>query len=148
MKKLIIKISLILFLSVIAGCASGPKMHEVKSTFPEIGEDQGRIYFYRKSVFFGDAVQPEVYLNGEKIGRSIPDGFFFLDRPPGDYEVSTTTEVERDLSFQLHQGEEKYVRFNISVGVVAGRVLPVLIDRTQAIEELENLHYIEPVENQ
>ena len=133
-------------LFVLAGCATGPKMQEIKSSIPAISEGTGRIYFYRKAVFFGDGLQPTIYLNGEKVGKAVPKGFFYVDRPAGDYEVSTSTEVKRQVSFQLNPGEEKYVRFNIALGVVVGRVLPVLIGKEQALVELENTRLIEPSE--
>lgn len=135
-------LSIFIFALVIASCATGPTHKEIVSNIPSISGDNGRIYFYRKSVFFGDGLRPPIFLNGEKVGEPIPDGFFFLDRAPGDYEVTTSTEVERKLSFELVEGEEKFVRFSITMGVIVGHVYPELVDKAEALKELEGMHYI------
>jgi hypothetical protein len=66
---------------LIAGCASGPKYTEVMSTIPSLTPPQGRIYFYRPSAL-GAAVQPDIKLNGQKVGTAKPHGFYFVDRGP------------------------------------------------------------------
>lgn len=47
----------------------------------------GRIYVYRTAAF-GAAVQPKVRLNEEVIGKAVPKGFFYVDRPIGEYTLS------------------------------------------------------------
>src|SRR5262249_52884699 len=66
----------------LGACASGPKFTEIESTFPPLDPSQGRIFIYRTAIL-GAAVQPSVKLNGEVVGAAVPDGFFFVDRPPG-----------------------------------------------------------------
>jgi uncharacterized protein DUF2846 len=74
---------------IVAGCATGgQKFKEMSSEMAAPPAGMGRIYFYRTSVF-GAAVQPEVKLNGEVVGKAVPQGFFYADRPPGDYTVTT-----------------------------------------------------------
>ena len=101
---------------LLSACASGPKYEEVHATFPDIAAGNGRIFFYREAVFFGDAVQPEVKLNGQIVGLAQPDGFFFADRPAGDFEVLTSTEVDGRLRFTLDEGETRYVKLTIQMG--------------------------------
>jgi hypothetical protein len=127
---------------LLSGCASGPKMSEIKASIRPIPQDNGRIFFYRKSVLVGDVLKPKILLNGKEIGKAIPDGFFFLDLPSGKYEVATSTEVERKLSLRLTPGEQKYVRFAIKAGILVGRVQPELIDKKQATAEIGDMHYI------
>ena len=67
---------------LLAGCATGPKYTEVVSTLPSLTPSEGRIYFYRPSAL-GAAVQPEIKLNGQKVGTAKPHGFYFVDRAPG-----------------------------------------------------------------
>src|ERR1700686_5101650 len=83
---------------LLAACASGPKYSDVKSSIPPLSSDQGRVYFYRSNSMMGSAIQPSIMLNGEKVGDSKPGGFFYVDRPPGNYEVVCGTEVERKAS--------------------------------------------------
>jgi hypothetical protein len=126
---------------IVAGCATGgPKFKEMSSEMAAPPAGLGRIYFYRTSVF-GAAVQPEVKLNGEAVGKAVPQGFFYADRPPGDYTVTTATEVEKTLTFTLDAGQVRYVRLAISLGVFVGRVYGELVDETVAVKEMESTSY-------
>ena len=99
-----------------ASCAaSGPKFTELSNSISTLPPDTGRIFIYRTS-FLGAGVQPEVKLNGEIIGKAIPQGFFYADRKPGNYEVLTSTEVDRRLSLTLNSGQVRYVRLDVSFG--------------------------------
>ena len=92
----------------------------------------------------GAAVQPSVYLNKEKVGDAVPQGFYYVDRNPGDYEVSTTTEVERKCSLTLDKGQNRYIKLNISLGFFVGHVYPELVDEQTAMEELGDCKYAAP----
>jgi hypothetical protein len=85
-----------------------------------------------------------VYLNGEPIGTAVPGAFYFLDRSPGDYKVSTTTEVEKQLTFALAAGEEKYVRLAPTFGIIVGRVVPELVDKEEGSSEIKELSFVAP----
>lgn len=123
---------------LIGGCgASGAQFALVEK--PELSGDSGRIYFYRPGKFVGAAIQPAIMLNGKRIGKTQPGGFFFVDVPAGNYEVATTTEVEKKLTFRLRAGEMRYVRFKVGLGIVAGRVYPELANESEALGELANL---------
>ena len=94
MKKLHLLFAITSCVALLSGCATGQKFAEAKASIPPLAADQGRIYFYRTSAL-GAAVQPAVKLNGEQIGTAQAQGFFYADRPPGNYVVDTTTEVKR-----------------------------------------------------
>jgi hypothetical protein len=119
-----------------AGCASGPSYKEVSKSFQPVAAQSGRIFFYRTATM-GAAVQPEVKLNGETVGKSVPKGFFFVDRAPGDFTVTTTTEVKKALTFHLDAGQTRYVRLNIAMGFMAGHVFPELVEDSVGKAELE-----------
>ena len=129
---------LVLFLS---GCATGPKYTEVVSTIPSLASSQGRIYFYRPSAL-GAAVQPDINLNGQKVGTAKPHGFYFVDRAPGNYEVTATTETEKKLTFTLEPRQERYVRLKIQMGLFVGRIVPELVDKAEAEGDLKELSFI------
>lgn len=126
--------SLVLTSALLAGCASGPRLSEKRASIPPIPEGKGRIYFYRTTTF-GTAIQPGIRLNGEKVGVAKPRGVFYVDRPPGPYEIEAKTEVTRKLSLSLDPAQTRYVRFKIGMGVVVGRVIPELVE--SAIGEAE-----------
>lgn len=126
---------------LLSACASGAKFSEMSSTIPAAQPDKGRIYFYRTAVV-GFAVQPEVRLNGEKVGKAVPNGFFYVDRPAGNYQVVTETEVEKKLTFTLEPGQVRYVRLDISMGFWVGHVYGLLIDEKKARSEIASMNYI------
>lgn len=128
-------------LLLLSACATGPKYAEVVSTIPSLSPSQGRIYFYRPSAL-GAAVQPEINLNGQKVGTAKPHGFYFVDRAPGNYEVTAATETEKKLTFTLDPGQERYVRLKMQMGVLVGRVVPELVDKAKAESELKGLSFI------
>jgi hypothetical protein len=128
-------------LLLLGGCATGAKYTEVASTLPPLAASQGRIYFYRPSAF-GAAVQPDINLNGQKVGTAKPHGFYLVDRPPGNYEVTAATETEKKLTFTLEPGQERFVRLRIAMGVLVGRIIPELVDKAQAEKELSSLSFI------
>lgn len=140
-------LSVSLLLTVLSGCATGPKYTEVASSFDTLESGKGRIFIYRPSSF-GAAIQPKVRLDGEVVGKAKPKGFFFIDRAPGEYEIATSTEVERSLSLTLDEGETRYVRLSVSMGFMVGHVYPELVEPSEAQEEIKALSYIDsPVED-
>lgn len=127
---------------LLSGCAtSGPKFSEMAASLSAAKPDMGRIYFYRTTVL-GAAVQPDVRLNGEVVGKAVPNGFFYADRPPGNYQVATETEVERKLTFTLDAGQVRYVRLNISMGFFVGHVYGELVDTAKGQAEIVDMRYI------
>jgi len=73
--------------------------------------------------------------------------FFFIDKAPGEYEIMTSTEVERSLSLTLDEGETRYVRLSVSMGFMVGHVYPELVEPSEAQEEIQTLSYMSnPVE--
>jgi len=125
---------------LLTGCATGPKHSEVASSIPALKADQGRVYFYRTAIM-GAAVQPDVRLNGTVVGSAVPGGFFFVDQAPGACEVSTSTEVEKKLTFTLAAGDTRYVRLNMNFGLLVGRVVPELAPAAEATKEIADLSY-------
>lgn len=131
----------IILVLVFSSCATGPKYSAIKGSLPQLAPKEGRIYFYRTGNPFGSAIQPDVNLNGEKIGRSTPGGFFFVDRSPGNYEVVLSTEVEKKLTFTLDRGQIRYVRMSVGLGAIVYRVFPTLVEETKGISEMKGLSY-------
>ena len=129
-------------LALLSACASGPKYAEVASTFPQLAAGQGRIWFYRSGVMFGAAIQPDVMLNGAKVGESVAGGFFYVDQAPGNHEVLLSTEVERKVTFTLEPRQERYIRMTVGQGVIIYRVYPELVDPVEGSKEILEASYI------
>lgn len=135
MKKIVCLLVALTAILSFTGCASGPQFSAIKSTIPALAPDQGRIYFYRPSMF-GGAIQPDVRLNGEVIGTSKPQGVFYVDHAPGNYKVETTTEVTRQLSLALEKNQTRYVRLSVSMGFLVGHVYPELVEPATGEQEM------------
>ena len=139
MKKLLL-LAVVTIAALLTGCASGPKFSAVKSSFAPLAQDKGRIYFYRTSAL-GAALNPDVKLNAEVVGTAKAKGFFYTDRPAGNYEVETSTEVTRKLTLQLEQGQTRYVRFNVTMGFFVGHVYPELVEPAAGEVEIQKCSY-------
>lgn len=59
----------------------------------------------------------------------------------GSHEAATSTEVSNKLSFVIDQGEVKYVRTKVSMGVMVGHVVPELVGADEAQKEIASLSY-------
>jgi hypothetical protein len=51
--------------------------------------------------------------------------------------VSTTTELKKSLTFHLDPGQTRYVRLDVSMGLMVGHIYPELVDDAKATEELK-----------
>jgi hypothetical protein len=129
---------------LLSACASGPSYSEMKSSIPTLAQGQGRIYFYRSNSMMGAAVQPDISLNGQVVGSSQPGGFFYVDRPAGNYEAVCGTEVDRKATFVLDPGQERYIKTSISMGVMVAHVTPELVDPTEGSAAVQSLNYAPP----
>ena len=134
MKFKILLLSL-LTLTFVAGCASGPSFNEYSANIPAMEQDTGRIYIYRKTTL-GAAIQPKIRVNGEEVGKAVPKGFFYIDRPAGSYEISASTEAKRALTLTLEPGDVRYVRLEVKMGLLAGHVKPVLVENSVGKNEI------------
>ncbi|WP_299693518.1 DUF2846 domain-containing protein [Hydrocarboniphaga sp.] len=125
----------------LTACASGPAYKD--TSIAPLRSDQGRIFFYRPSSL-GAAVQPDLTLNGEVVGSAVPDGFFYVDRAPGNYEVVAATEVKNKLTFTLEKGQLRYVRLDMAMGLLVGHVIPRLADETTGAKEIVDTKFADP----
>jgi hypothetical protein len=141
MKKIISLLFLTGCAALMTGCASGPRYRELHNTEAPLAAGNGRVYIYRAGHLVGCAVQPDVKVNDQVVGRAVPGGYFFIDRPAGNFEISTATEVKRTLSLTLDPAQERYVRLNIGMGFFVGHVWPELIDNQAAEKEIQGCHF-------
>jgi hypothetical protein len=126
----------------LTGCAAtGPKFAEAESSAPALKPDQGRVYFYRNASMLGAALKPAIQLDGIEVGDSQQGGYFYVDTYPGSHVAQTSTETTNKLSFVLDKGEVKYVRTSVSMGLLAGHVVPELVGSDQARKDLPELSY-------
>jgi Protein of unknown function (DUF2846) len=123
------------------GCASGKSYEEVAASMAPIKRTEGRIYFVRPEKYVGLAIQPNIRLNGDVVGQSTPGGFFYVDRPPGDYKVSTVTEIENSVDFHLNAGETKYIETHPSIGLLVGHIVQNIVYPEQGVSDVKQAKY-------
>lgn len=133
-------IAILIITTGLTACASGIKYSEFHLKMASPSQDTGRIFFYRPSAF-GGALRPDVMLNNEKVGEAIAHGFFYVDRKAGEYQVITSTEVKRKLSFVLEKGQTRYVRFSTSLGFFVGHVYGELVEPDVGMKEIQDCKY-------
>lgn len=129
----------------LVGCsATGPRFSEMSESLPSLEENAGRIYFYRDSIL-GAAVQPEVTVNGQVVGKSQPRSFFFIDRPAGTYRASARTEAEGSIDIVLLARQTAYIEMSINMGFLVGRPAFERVAESEGRKALPSLAYGGPM---
>ncbi|MEJ8855044.1 hypothetical protein WKW79_10725 [Variovorax robiniae] len=125
----------------LVGCgATGPRYSEVEGSLPSLGDNQGRIVFLRDSGF-GGAVQPEVRLDGQVVGKSQPNSFFFVDRPAGTWRASASTETETSISVPVKAKASSYVLMGVDMGLLVGRPSFQVLGESEGKTRVRSLAY-------
>jgi hypothetical protein len=142
-RRSLLRFATVLLLPILlAACATtGKSLPEMQSSLTPPPSGYGRIFIYRTAVV-GMALQPSIKVNDTVVGSAVPRGFFYVDRPAGEYRISSSTEVTRTLSLVLSSGQVRYVRMGISFGFFAGHVYPELVDESEGMADLANCHYV------
>ena len=125
---------------IFPGWTSGPSYNSVKDTFPLIAANAGRIFIYRDAIY-GPSKMPAVLLNGEQIGLSKAQGFFYVDQPAGDDKVELSGEGSPPASFTLSTGQTVYVRINVHTNLSQTVLYPEVVDASIAGRELVSCKY-------
>jgi hypothetical protein len=125
----------------LTGCAAtGPRYVEVETNFPTLRPGYGRVLVYRPAGM-GAAVQPDVRLDGELIGKAQSEGFFFVDRAAGRHTLTTSTEVTSTVDIELSDGATAYVQFGMTMGLFVGQPRLTLQSAAAARLQLAGLAY-------
>ncbi len=121
-----------LLLVILSGCASVPMATEAEDaaakSFSPPPADKAGLYIYRNSRL-GGALKKSVYIDGEVIGETGPNTYFYTLVEPGERKLSTESEFgENDLVLQAEAGKNHYVRQAIKLGVLEGGARLKLMD--------------------
>jgi hypothetical protein len=118
----------------------GSNSNDASGQPAEVSEGQGRIYFYREKRFVGSGMEPHVRLNFKTVGNSMNGGYFYLDRPPGNYVVVCPTgrNESHEINFTLGPGETKYVQTRFE----SFHITPSLQDKDAAVKAISGCTYM------
>jgi hypothetical protein len=132
--------ALVLFCGSLSSCASGPEYNSIADRIPPVPEHCGRIYFFRTSSM-GTLVHPEVSLNGEVVGKSVPGGFFFVDEAAGDYEVGIAGAWKPKWKLHVDERQTSYVETFIQFEVIDSYPVARLVDSAAGDAAVHGLQY-------
>jgi len=122
--KIISVISLITAL-LISGCASVEMASKEESAkakeFNPPSQGNAGLYIYRNS-WGGRALKKDLWIDGECVGESAPDVFFYKEVDGGKtYKIDTQSEFSPNtLEVMLESGKNYFIRQFIKLGVFIG----------------------------
>jgi hypothetical protein len=144
-----------LLLLVLAGCVQPPPFPAVAPLIPPLAPDHARIYFYRDDEPYESLSWPRLYLNGARVGLSVPGGVFYRDVAPETYVISVDTYGYYWYPFKevaLRPGDTLFVKIeSLSSwasgggrhGYRADTFVVAIIEPAQAENELIAMRYVE-----
>jgi hypothetical protein len=127
---------------LITGCAAtGPRPSEIQSQLSSVPAGKARVYFYRDTSIVGAIIQPNIMINGTVVGEAKRSGFFYVDLTPGTYLVTARTEATAQIDLILRESQVVYIRSNIAIGLVVGRVQFTMVHEEEGRRALMELSY-------
>jgi len=80
--------------SLLWGCGGETRLDfgKVEGAQPVPPVGRARLFFYRDASPYEGTQIREIFLNGQKIGMSYPNGVIYRDVPAGQYEITAYTQ--------------------------------------------------------
>ncbi|MCF7203531.1 DUF2846 domain-containing protein [Pseudomonas oligotrophica] len=110
--------------AVMTGCASvpmeAPEKDQAFKAFPAPPQDQAGLYIFRDSLL-GAALKKTVKIDGEVIGETAANTYFYRTVTPGSHLLATESEFsDNTLELDAQAGKNHYVRQSIKMGLFVG----------------------------
>ncbi|MDD0842829.1 DUF2846 domain-containing protein [Pseudomonas sp. Gutcm_11s] len=110
--------------ALLSGCASVPmesaEKDQALKAFPTPPQDQAGLYIFRDSSL-GPALKKTVKVDGEVIGETAINTYFYRTVTPGEHVLATESEFgDNSLTLNAEAGKNHYVRQYIKFGVFVG----------------------------
>ncbi len=140
-KKLIL---IALISSLFSGCASVPMENAEKNEFAKIfnppSDGNAALYIYR-SGSFGGALKKDVWIDGECVGETAPNIFFYKEvQGDEDHKVSTESEFSpNELLVKTESGKNYFIRQYIKFGVFVGGASLELVNEVKGKKTVKEL---------
>ena len=109
---------------VISGCASVPMASKEEDLalkqFPAPPDNLAGLYVYRNSSV-GQALYKTVKLDGQEIGETANEVYFYRTITPGNHVLATESEFsDNEVNFTAKEGNNYYAEQYIKMGVFVG----------------------------
>ncbi len=133
------------FILALLGACSGspgpPPEHGTATAAPPpaLTGNHGRIYFYRTAFPWMVAVEPDVIVNGQRVGSSRHDRYFHKDAAPGRYEVFLTSDPEHPLYLTVEAGRTRFVKTVVRFAATGTKLTAELVEESEARREIAAL---------
>lgn len=140
-KKLVI---IVFFSTLFSGCASVPMENVEKSDtakkFNSPPNGNAGLYIYRSGTF-GGALKKDIWIDGNCIGETAPNIFFYEVVAAGkEYKVSTESEFSpNDLLVKTEDGKNYFIQQYMKIGVFVGGAGLKLIPEEEGKKAIEKL---------
>ena len=134
-----------LVMSLISCASTGPQYYTVKNNIAELPSERSRLVFYRPDILFGAGGQPNILLDGNKVGRSLRGTIFYVDIEPGKHRITVPAMLypgETTINIEAMQGEVVYVKTSMGGASFIGRTDVEVIGAEQATKEIESLVFL------
>lgn len=110
--------------AILTGCASvpmeSPEKDQAYKAFPTPPQDQAGLYIFRDSML-GAALKKTVKIDGEVIGETAANTYFYRPIKPGLHTLATESEFSDNLlELNAQPGKNHYVRQSIKMGLFVG----------------------------
>lgn len=111
----------------------------IKKFIPPEGDKAG-LYIYRSGTF-GGALKKDIWINGECLGESASDVFFYEEVQGGvEHKISTESEFSpNDLVLQTESGKNYFIQQFIKFGVFVGGAGLKVVDEEKGKEAVSKL---------
>ncbi|QKE37361.1 DUF2846 domain-containing protein [Ferrovum myxofaciens] len=140
-KKLIV-LSVVAATVMLTGCSSVPvpleskEIESITKTFPNPPSGKAGLYVYRGSNLIGRAnTQLKVVLDGDSIGRTSENTYFYKVISPGQHKLDTQTTIGPSvpLVFNAEAGHNYFVKQdpNVSSYVIYGGTSITMVDEAE-----------------
>lgn len=115
-----------------AGCrlrdgAMAPPEADAKPKTFVIEPGKANIDAYRNESF-GGAIPMTVALNGEVMGQTGPQSYFFWQVDPGRYEIQSIAENVSTVALDVQAGKDDFVWHEAKMGLWMGRSALQIVD--------------------
>ncbi len=147
-KKLIIS-AVIVYSVLLTGCASVP-MGSIEDDlalkqFTLPAEDKAGLYIYRDS-FVGQALKKTVSLDGQVIGETANEVYFYQAISPGQHTISTESEFsDNSLTFNAVVGKNYFAEQYIKMGVFVGGADLRLVSEIEGMKAVKECKLAKPL---
>lgn len=138
------KIVLVALTSLFVGCASVP-MESVEQSdktkeFNSPTEGNAGLYIYRAGTF-GGALKKDIWVDGNCIGESAPNIFFYqLVKGGEEHKISTESEFSpNDLLLKTEGGKNYFIQQYMKLGVFVGGAGVKLVDEEEGKKAVQKL---------